>query len=52
MLLEIKKSLSELCMMYQVRMLSGGIIGVEYSGKVGGGPVYIACMVLIVLPAR
>jgi hypothetical protein len=41
-LLEIKKSLSELCMMDQVRMLSGGIAGVEYAGTGGGGPVYIA----------
>ncbi len=51
MLLEIKKSLSELCMMDRVRMLSGGIIGVEYPGEEGGG-VYMACRVLTVLPAR
>jgi hypothetical protein len=33
-------------------MLSGGIVGVEYSGEEKGGPVYMACRVLIVLPAR
>jgi hypothetical protein len=50
MLLEIKKSLSEHCMMDQVRMLSGGIVGVEYSSEEGGGPVYMACRVFIMLP--
>ena len=40
-LLETKKSLAELCMMDRVRMLSGGIVGVEYVGAEGGGPVYM-----------
>ncbi len=52
MCLEIKKSLSELCMMDRVRMLSGGIVGVEYSGEEGGSLVYMDSRVLIVLPAR
>jgi hypothetical protein len=52
LLLEIKKSFSELFLMDQVRIMSGGIIAVEYSGEEGGGPVYMACRVLIVLPAR
>jgi hypothetical protein len=51
-LLEIKKSLSELWMMGRVSMLRGRIVGVEYSGEGGGGPVYMACKVLILLPAR
>jgi hypothetical protein len=51
-LLEIKKSLSELCMMDQVRMLSGGIVGVEYIGAEAGGPVYMTGRVKIKLPER
>jgi hypothetical protein len=38
---KIKKSLSELFMMDQVRMLSGGSVEVEYIGTEGGGPVYM-----------
>jgi hypothetical protein len=51
-LLEIKKSLPELCMMDQVRMLSGGIVGVEYVGAKGGGPVYMTGRVKIESPER
>jgi hypothetical protein len=45
---EIKKSLLELCMIDQVRMLSGEIVGVEYIGAEGGGPVYMTGRVKIV----
>jgi hypothetical protein len=52
-LLEIKNSLSELvCMMDRVRMLSGGIVGVEYVGAEGGGPVYMTGRVKIESPKR
>ena len=51
-LLEIKKSLLELCMMDQVRMLSGGIVGVEYVGAEGGGPVYMTGRIEIESPKR
>jgi hypothetical protein len=49
---EIKKSLSELCMMDWVRMLSGGSVGVEYVGAEGGGPVYMMGWVEILSPER
>ncbi len=49
---EIKKSLLELCMMDRVRMLSGGIVGVEYVGAEGGGPVYMTGRVEIESPER
>jgi hypothetical protein len=52
MLLEIKKSLLELCMMDQVRMLSGGIVGVEYVGAGRSGPVYMTRRVKIDSPER
>ncbi len=39
-------------MMDQVRMLSGGIVGVEYIGAEGGGPVYMAGRAKIELPKR
>ena len=51
-LLEIKKSLLELCVMDQVRMLGGGIVGVEYVGAEGGGPVYMTGRVKIESPDR
>ena len=51
-LLEIKKSFLELCMMDQVRMLSGGIAGVDYAGAEGGGPVYMTGRVEIESPKR
>jgi hypothetical protein len=38
--------------MDQVRMLSGGIIGVEYVGVKGGGPVYMTERVEIVSSKR
>ncbi len=49
---EIKKSLSELCMMDRVRMLSGGSVGVEYIGAEGGGPVYMMGWVEVLSPER
>jgi hypothetical protein len=39
-------------MMNQVRMLSEGIVGVEYVGAEGGGPVYMTGRVEIVSPKR
>ncbi len=50
--LEIKESLLELCMMDQVRKLSGGIVEVEYVGAEGGGPVYMTGRVKIESPKR
>jgi hypothetical protein len=49
---ETKKSLVELCMMNQVRMLSGQTVGVKYVGVEGGGPVYMTGRVKIVSPKR
>ena len=51
-LLEIKKSLLELCTMDLVIMLSGGIVEVEYDGAGGGGPVYMTGRVKIESPKR
>ena len=39
-------------MMDRLRMLSGGIVGVEYVGAEGGGPVYITGRVEMVSPDR
>jgi hypothetical protein len=39
-------------MMDRVRMLSGGISGVEYVSAGGGGHVYMAWRILIVLPVQ
>jgi hypothetical protein len=41
---KIKKSLLELFMMDRVRMLIGGIVGVEYSGAEGGGGLRLYCL--------
>jgi hypothetical protein len=49
---EIKKRLFALCMMGRLRMLSGGIVGVEYIGAEGGGPVYMTGRVEMVSPER
>jgi len=38
--------------MYQLRMLSGGIVGVKYVGAEGGGPVYMTGRVEMVSPER
>ena len=39
-------------MMDQVRILSGGIVGVEYIGGEGSGPVYMTGRVEIESPKR
>jgi hypothetical protein len=38
--------------MDRLRMLSGGIVGVEYVGAEGGGPVYMTGRVKMVSPKR
>jgi hypothetical protein len=52
MLLEIKKSLSKALYDGPSENVEWRDRGVEYSSEEGGGPVYMACRVLIVLPAR
>ncbi len=52
LLLKIKKSMLELCMMDRVRMMSGGIVGVEYVGAEEGGSVYMTKRVKIESPKR
>jgi hypothetical protein len=45
-----EKFVRALCMMDRVRMLSGGIVGVEYVGAEEGGPVYMIGSVEILSP--
>jgi hypothetical protein len=48
----MKRSLSELAMICLARTLVGGIIGAEYFGAKGGGPIKKPCGTISVSPMR